>query len=292
MTVHSRSRRSLGLLAVALCAALTLSCAGSREAAAPATGPAPATQPTPMYTSAASTAPGYLAKEERPDSIALVPPPPAPGSVEAAADIATYRALQSLAGTARWELAAADANLRFPHAANTFACALGFDIDEQRAPHLYTLLQRTIVDAGQSTYPAKQKYGRKRPFEDMGDATCIPADEAGLRGNASYPSGHASLGYTWGELLAEIVPQRAAAVRARAAEFGQSRVVCRVHWQSDVDAGRRVGQAVVERLHDSPDFLADLAAARREADVARQRGGSTSRDCASESAALQARVTP
>ncbi|MEY2919872.1 MAG: hypothetical protein RL261_1177, partial [Pseudomonadota bacterium] len=32
--------------------------------------------------SAAARAPGYLTPEERPDSVALIPPPPAPGSPE------------------------------------------------------------------------------------------------------------------------------------------------------------------------------------------------------------------
>ena len=120
---------------------------------------------------------------------------------------------------------------------------------EETAPRLYSLLQRVVIDAGQSTAKAKQKYRATGPFEVTGDPTCVPEDEKVLRGNASYPSGHASLGHVWGEVLAELLPERAVAARARAYEFGQSRVVCRVHRQSDVDAGRIVGQAVFERLH-------------------------------------------
>ena len=42
---------------------------------------------------AAAKSPGYLLPEERPDSIALIPPPPAPGTPEFAADEAVYRKL-------------------------------------------------------------------------------------------------------------------------------------------------------------------------------------------------------
>lgn len=238
--------------------------------------------------SAAARAPGYLTPEERPDSVALIPPPPAPGSPEFAADEAIYRKLGALQGTARWQLAARDANLKFPEAANVFACAVGIDVTEATAPRLYALLQRVVIDAGQSTAKAKQKYNRDRPFEVTGDPTCVPEDEKVLRGNASYPSGHASLGYVWGEVLAELVPDRADAARARAYQFGQSRVVCRVHRQSDVDAGRIVGQAVFERLHQDGEFVADMAAAKTEVKKARRHGSPADRDCRAEAAALQA----
>jgi acid phosphatase (class A) len=222
----------------------------------------------------------------------LIPPPPAPGSSEFAADEAIYRKLSPLQGSARWQLAASDANLKFPGAANVYSCAVGIDVTEATTPRLYALLQRVVIDAGQSTAKAKQKYNRDRPFEVTGDPTCVPEDEQLLRGNASYPSGHASLGYVWGEVFAELVPERAAAVRARAYQFGQSRVVCRVHRQSDVDSGRLVGKAVFERLHQDADFVADMAAAKIEMQKARRHGPPAGRDCPAEAVALQATAAP
>ena len=283
LTLLSGSRWSRVL--ISLCASV-IALSGCREVA-----PA-ATDRVPTSAAAAAKAPGYLAPEARPDGIALVPPPPAPGSPGFQRDERVYAELGKFEGTARWRLAAADANLKFPAAANVFACALGIQVDQATTPRLYTLLQRTIIDAGQSTYPAKLKYGRNRPFEDTGDPTCVPEDESALRGNESYPSGHASLGYVWAEVLAEVMPDRADALRARGYEFGQSRVVCRVHRQSDVDAGRMIGQAVVPRLHQNAEFLADLSAAKGEAQRARQRGAGPGRDCDAEAAALQAVTTP
>ena len=171
-----------------------------------------------------------------------------------------------------------------------FSCAVGIDVTAATTPRLYALLQRVIIDAGQSTAKAKQHYNSNRPFEVTGDPTCVPEDEKVLRGNASYPSGHASLGYVWGEVFAELLPESAGVARARAYEFGQSRVICRVHRQSDVDAGRTVGAAVFERLHQDPEFVADMAAAKVEVKKARKHGPPAGRDCRAEATALQATV--
>jgi acid phosphatase (class A) len=247
-------------------------------------------------TSAAPAAPveGYLAPAERPDSVALLPSPPSPGSPELAADEALYRDFMSLAATPRWPLARQDGNLQFPAAVDAFACALGMKVSRERTPRLYLLLQRTVVDAGQSTAAAKQKYQRQRPFEVAGDEICVPSDEASLRGNASYPSGHASVGYVWGEVLAAVAPDRAPAVRERGLQFGISRAVCRLHWQSDIDTGREVGAAVMLALRDKPEFVADLAVARGElARSAVTTGAPSAQECAGETTALAlTRVAP
>ncbi|MDH5227030.1 MAG: phosphatase PAP2 family protein [Gammaproteobacteria bacterium] len=236
----------------------------------------------------AAKLPGYLRPEQRPDSVALLPPPPSRGSQRAAADLASYEQMRVLEGSARWKLAYDDASLKFPEAANHYACALGFSVDPEATPHLYTLLHRVIIDAGQSTAAAKLKYIRKRPFQETGDPSCVPEDEQMLSTNGSYPSGHASLGFVWAEVLAEVVPDRAAELRERGYQFGQSRVVCRLHYQSDVDGGRAVGAAVMPALRANAAYRADVAAAKLEAQQARARGKGPGKDCEAEAAALRA----
>jgi acid phosphatase (class A) len=249
--------------------------------------PAPLAGRTATSAEVANQVAGYLAPDERPDSIALLPPPPAPGSAAMAMDQAMYDKLRRLADTSRWALAGADGNLQFPAATDTFACALGFHVSEDRTPRLYVLLQRTVVDAGQSTGAAKRKYQRQRPFEVTGDEICVPSDEQALRGNASYPSGHAAIGQVWGEVLAAVAPDRAAAVRERGRQFGLSRAVCRLHWISDIDAGRTVGAAVIKALGENPEFVADLEAARAEvAQIAAGQGRSSDQACADEADTL------
>lgn len=235
---------------------------------------------------AATRVPGFLQPAERPDALNLLPAPPLPGSGAFAADEEIYRSTRELRDTPRWRFAASDSNLGFPQAAGIFECALGVRISEATTPNLYVLLRRTVIDAGQSTYLVKQKYGRTRPFVDHGDTTCAPEDEETLRNNASYPSGHASLGWTWALILAEIAPARADALFVRGLQFGQSRVICGVHRQSDVDAGRLVAAAVVARLHGNAEFTAQLAQAKEEVARAEVRGERPTRDCNAEKRTL------
>ena len=163
------------------------------------TSPAVATPPTSVE-AIGETRPGsgvlngYLPRAALPDSLALLPPPPLAGSPAAQADEAVFRQTRALAGSPRWALAAQDANLQFPAAAGVFACSLGFDVTPEQTPHLYTLLRRTLPDAGLSTYKAKDHYKRLRPFAALGGTNCTPDDEAKLAKDGSYPSGHSAPG--------------------------------------------------------------------------------------------------
>jgi acid phosphatase (class A) len=111
--------------------------------------------------------------------------------------------------------------------------------------------------------PAKQFYDRKRPLIGNDLPICVPREDW-MKTNASYPSGHAMTAWSWGLIMAEAYPRRASDVLALARDSGQSRVVCGVHYQSDVDAGRLLGAAMVARLHDVPQFRSDLAKAKAE----------------------------
>ena len=208
---------------------------------------------------------GYIPRENLIDSLALLPPPPAEGSEGLVADEETGRAVIRFRESARWKLASRDADYMSPKAVDAFACALGMTITPADTPHLNMLLRRSLVDAGLATYKAKNHYSRTRPFVAANDSTiCSPQDEAMLRKDGSYPFGHAAFGWAWALILAEMVPGKADAIIQRGYDFGQSRIVCGVHWQSDVNAGRLVGAAVVAQLHANADFKAQFAAAQKE----------------------------
>lgn len=229
---------------------------------------------------------GYLPKESLPDSLALLPPPPAKGTAALAADQEAYRSTRSLQGTPRWTQAAQDAVLKFPEAVNAFACAIGIPIDESRTPRLYQLMRRTFTDGAMATYAAKNHYQRQRPFMEFNDATCYPQDDESLRKDGSYPSGHTAIGWTWALVLAELEPGRQNEILKRGYEFGQSRVICGAHWQSDVNEGRVIAAATVARLHGDATFVADMRKARKDIAAARLSNLEPARDCAAEAAAL------
>ena len=230
----------------------------------------------------------YLAREALPNSLTLLPPPPAKGSGAEKRDKEASKAGLALHGGPRWELATQDAVLTFPAAADTFSCALGAPVTEAGTPALYGLMRRSLGDLGRSAYPTKTKYQRARPFMVNGKPMCTPAIDAVLRKDGSYPSGHAAIGWGWALILAEVAPDRVDAVLARGRAFADSRRVCNVHWLSDTEEGRTIGAAVVARLHDDGAFKADVAAAKRELAIVRAQGLPPARDCAQEAARLAA----
>ncbi|NQT69944.1 MAG: phosphatase PAP2 family protein [Desulfobacteraceae bacterium] len=267
---------------VLVCIAITAGCAGIERQSKPAA--VPEIHPGILA--------GYLKPEMLPNSLALIPPPPAEGSAALALDEEVSRNNLALRGSLRWNLAAKDAELMFPEAAGTFSCALGVPITEQETPHLYMLLRRTLADAGLSTYTAKNKYQRKRPFMKNNEPTCTPDEEAHLRKDGSYPSGHTAIGWAWALILSEIAPDRADAVLARGRAFGESRNVCNVHWHSDVVEGRFMAAAAVARVHADPAFRAELKAAKAEYASVRTKGLKPTRDCQAEADALSHNSQP
>ncbi len=263
----------MGLLAVA---ASLFGCAGCVGLSEP--------EMRDLAVSAASA--GYLTPAAIPSSVALLPLPPAAGSAALALDLEISQRSLTLRETPRWNLAIADADLRFPHAAGTFSCALNTAIPEADAPHLYRLLRRTLVDIGRSTATAKQKYLRPRSFMTNNEPLCTPDAKVRLEKDGSYPSGHSAVGRGWALILAEISPERTDAILARGRAFGENRNLCNVHWHSDVAQGRMIAAGTVARLHADPGFQTDLAAAKLELVGLSQKGLKPDRDCRAEAAAL------
>lgn len=231
---------------------------------------------------------GYLGDAELPDSAALVPPPPREDSQNFLADVAVDGAAKALRDTARWQQASRDADLHFPHAAADFACAVGTDIGFESTPATLRLLQRALADAARSNRAAKDKYKRPRPFVHDGQATCTPDDEAKNRDDGSYPSGHAVIGWTWAQVLVEADPARTNAIFARGRSLGESRLVCHMHWNSDVVEARAVADAVFAKLQGSAEFQRDLAQAKKE--LASNKLAPPKQDCAAESRVLSQHV--
>ena len=218
----------------------------------------------PIKETIAGLPPGYLPMEELPNSLALIPPPPEKGSAAFALDQEYAKKAVDSTSAARFDQAKEDADLNFPGAVKSFESIVGFKISETKTPKLYSLMHRVLTDALLSTYSAKNYYKRERPFMVNNMPICTPKDEAALRKDGSYPSGHAAIGWAWALLFCEFFPGKTDAVKQRGYEFGESRVICNVHWHSDVDMGRLLGAATVDSLHTNSTFSSDLASAREE----------------------------
>jgi acid phosphatase (class A) len=214
---------------------------------------------------------GYLAGAQIPDVARLLGPPPPDGSGTKAGDVATFRATRGLQGSLRWRLAASDADFGPGPMLRDFSCALGVRLDPATAPALGRLLGRLTVDSSNVERSTKAFYRRPRPFVEIGGPICVKPDDY-LTKSYSYPSGHSTYSWTVALVLDEIAPDRTGAILARARTYGENRVVCGVHYESDVQAGRLAATALFGALQPDPAFRKDIEAARTELARLRSRG--------------------
>nr|WP_313418488.1 phosphatase PAP2 family protein [Brevundimonas diminuta] len=178
-------------------------------------------------------------------------------------DLAVYRATRALKGQPRWFQAAADAEIVTPSAPNVFSEALGAPFEPERTPTLALLLGRMHADLETVQASAKASHARPRPFVSEPADICVDA-APWLAESGSYPSGHAAMGWAWALVLSELAPDRAEAILTRGLAYGDSRVICGVHYVSDVEAGRLMGAALVARLKAEPAFQRDFEQAKAE----------------------------
>ena len=231
---------------------------------------------------------GYLAVQEMPDGVALLPAPPEPGSAAMQRDEQERDSALRLTGSARYALASADANRQQANTMAAFQCAFGTEISEARTPALYRLLGKVRLDVRAASYPAKSHFNRTRPFVMHDTRTCYPADEQNVRNDGSYPSARGAVGFALAQVLAELNPARAREIMQRADEFGRSRILCDEEWLSDVDAGRLVAAATLRRIEQKREYRADLDLAREEA-ASRLKSGLGPPNCQGEILALASR---
>lgn len=206
---------------------------------------------------------GYLAGHEV-DFRTVLGPPPEADSRSDRADREMVTAYQGV-DEARWQTAKLDEQQLYPR----FATAFGRPIDAQHSPVLVALLDRALRDVDVTAAAAKDHFQRPRPFQRLHlqhvcDKNDAPEPQQHPMHGASYPSGHSTHGWTVAMILARVAPDRADALMKRAEEYEESRLVCGMHFPTDVEAGHVVAAAVVARLDSAKAFQADLTRARRE----------------------------
>src|SRR5581483_10723870 len=165
----------------------------------------------------------------------------------------------------RWQMADLDGKELY----SRFSEAFGRAIDKKTSPALVKLLDRSVADADATTDVAKDFFNRPRPYQRLQlqrvcDKAAPPKPQEHPMHGSSYPSGHSTRGWTVAMVLARVAPDRAELVLKRAEDYMESRLVCGMHFPSDVEAGHDVAIAVVSHLDASPEFQADLDRARKE----------------------------
>jgi acid phosphatase (class A) len=206
---------------------------------------------------------GYLWGHEV-DFRKVLGPPPAIDSRWDRADQALVQEYQGV-DAARWQMAKLDEKQLYAR----FADAFGRPIDQRSSPAAMALLDRALLDVDVTAAAAKDHFSRPRPFQRMHlQRVCnqndAPEPEEHPMHGASYPSGHSTHGWAVAMILARVAPGRAEALLKRAEEYEESRLICGMHFPTDVEAGQVVATAVVAHLDGSKEFQADLTRARRE----------------------------
>jgi acid phosphatase (class A) len=229
-------------------AALALALAGAARADTPAASAPMAAKPVKMLM--------VLAPQDV-DPALLLPPPPAVGSPAQLAELDELRRIQ--AQRTPDELAAAkwDDAHENPSA---FAQTLGASFDLNALPATAKLLATVDNDQAVAAGMAKKYFKRHRPWTS--DNSLVGC-ERGAKPDplTSYPSGHATLGYSMAVVLSALMPEKAQAIEARASEYAYHRLVCGVHYRSDIEASHALGEAVgIELLH-SPALQSQIQAA-------------------------------
>ena len=198
------------------------------------------------------------------DPLALLPPPPALGSVEDIADRAS--ALQIYAGRSPADVArgADEHKVSIFH----FTPAIGRFFQPGRFPQTEALFKEVEAETKQIVDIAKNTWKRPRPFVADPARFAQPGDPEKSPG---YPSGHSTRGTAFALLLAELFPADREAILAEGRSIGWTRVQIGVHTPLDIYGGRVLGQALAREFLRSPAFQSDLAAARAEIAAAPQR---------------------
>lgn len=195
-----------------------------------------------------------------PDGIAILPPPPAIGSEEEQADLASARAVFHGRTPAEQARAFKDATLSF----ELFKPAIGPAFRLNELPKTAALLQRVKKEVREVIDIPKEHWKRRRPYQ-LDSKLSLGEPETSF----SYPSGHSTRGTVYSLVLTELFPDQRAAILEVGREIGWDRVLIGKHYPTDVYAGRVLGRAIMRELRTSAAFQRDLAEARAEIQAAR-----------------------
>lgn len=231
----------------------------SWPALAQTTTPVPPTKPKPTlkFLNAIQT-----------DPARLLPSPEGDGSEAQQREMSEVKRLISTRSKARYEQAVWDARHEDP---GPFWAVIAPGLDLKKFPATARLLadvmneQSVVADKAKTYFKRKFPVADDAPADSYGDWTC----DAEVRKPSalplrSYPSGHTTMAFSVGTVLAALVPNKSQEVLARSATYSYSREVCGDHYHSDVEAGHVLGTAIGVLLLSNGELKVEFDASRDE----------------------------
>ncbi len=213
---------------------------------------------------ALSVSAGHFIADHALDYRALLAPPPAADSLVTRAELEVVLQFQDLRTPALAQ--------RAQEIENETLFGFGADVagpwfTADKLPKTAALFAAVREDFIPVNRASKAVWPRKRPpFADPRVKPCVEFSDSG-----SYPSGHGIQSALWAALLGELLPESAAGFQARALETRRMKLFTGVHYPSDLEAGRIVGEALAREMLRSPALQQALAECRAEIVAARSR---------------------
>jgi acid phosphatase (class A) len=212
-----------------------------------------------LFAQRAPRKPMFVSPEQL-DVASVLAGPPAEGSRMAKADLAELHRLQDSRSAAQVASAKAD---DVEEDIFVFKDVIGPKFTREALPLTAALSQHVHNDESVIVNPAKQFFHRTRPYQL--DTSIHPVCKVSSRANDyAYPSGHSTTGYLEALVVTLIVPEKREAIMARADEYAHNRLVCGVHYPSDVVASKYVAYAAIGLMLNNPKFKQELDQAKAE----------------------------
>lgn len=184
--------------------------------------------------------------------------PPPENSLAAQRDLAAVHATEQ--SRTKQEIAKAQADDK-EQDLFIFSNVIGPGFTATRLPLTAAFSTHIHSDEGVASDPLKTTVGRPRPYQL--DKTLHPVCKVTTIPN-SFPSGHSLGGYLFALTLIQILPEKKEQIMQRADEYAYSRIVCGVHYPTDLQASRELAFAIFGNMLANPRFQKDLATARDE----------------------------
>ncbi|MBQ7856241.1 MAG: phosphatase PAP2 family protein [Alistipes sp.] len=207
----------------------------------------------------------YIPIEQMPDMVEWYGGPPSENSADFEYDKARYEwGKQMRNDKERAEAAIRQVDNTIPGLCAEFSKPFGMTLSKEETPQIYRLLRDAVTNCVKTAIEPKMRYNRLRPFRYYNEDSLTPFQQEHLHDNGSYPSGHTLRGWCVALLLLEVNPAAQNELLKMGYMMGDSRLICGVHWQSDVTASRLQASAAYARLHTDPRFCKQMKRAQRE----------------------------
>jgi len=188
--------------------------------------------------------------------IKRLPEPPRPGSFRDRVDLEDAIAHQR----AMTNRNLAQAQVTYVLSVFSFSQVFGPEFTPKNYPLTAAFFQKLSTETGTIVSGLKDHYKRPRPFAAHPEkVTLYVRNEPGY----SFPSGHTTRSRLYAFLLADLDPARRTEIYRFAEQVAFDRILAGEHYQTDLEAGRKLGKMLFEILQKNPQFQKEFEALRK-----------------------------